>query len=190
MALRSKPGWTALVLLVLVLAGVYIYNMNSNGLRGEALVEAITPFTKEGPPEQQMVAGAILRSYLETRHITELWSGLYWGFAWAAAALGAVAGLVLKIESFLPNDKVRKDIAATLSVTAAVLITVSTGGEFQRKWQANRTAAAEIEHLGYGFLQSPSENPRSFLQPLSDILLRRQIAIIGSREASSQVKSP
>ena len=32
---------------------------------------------------------------------------------------------------------------------AALLITLSTTGDFQRKWQANRLAAAAMENVAY-----------------------------------------
>jgi hypothetical protein len=56
-----------------------------------------------------------------------------------------------KLESILRNEAIKKDVAA--AVAAAILITISTSGDFQRKWQANRTAAAELERIGYDFLE-------------------------------------
>jgi hypothetical protein len=50
---------------------------------------------------------------------------------------------VLKLETLLGNEALKKDCAALLSVAAALLVTLSTSGDFQRKWQANRIAAAE-----------------------------------------------
>ena len=185
---RATMACAALALALLLLAALAVYGGWRSTLRGEALVEAMKPLAQGGPGDVTLAASAILRSYEETRRIASLWSGLYWGFAWTAAALGALAGLVLKIESFLPNEKIKKDIAATLSVTAAILVTVSTGGEFQRKWQANRIAAGEIEHLGYQFLAAGAQAPRGYLAPLSEILLRRHQAIVGSSEARPATK--
>jgi hypothetical protein len=183
MGTRAKAAWLAGALLLALAAWFLWFDKGfDNALRGEALVEAMKPLTSGGRSDETVVAAAILRSYEETRQIAALWSGLYWGFSWAAAVLGALAGLVLKVESFLANEKVKKDIAATLTVTAAILVTVSTGGEFHRKWQANRTAAAEIEHLGYAFLESGAKDPRNYLGPLRAILLRRHQSILGSGE--------
>lgn len=177
---RKHLAWTALLLLLALAALLALYRGYGDTLRGEALVEAMKPMTAGPASDATTAASAIVRNYQETRRIAMMWSGLYWGFAWAAAILSALAGLVLKLESFLPDEKVKKDIAATLTVTAAILITVSTGGEFQRKWQANRTAAGEIEHLGYAFIEAGGQDARTYLRPLSDILLRRHLAIVGS----------
>jgi hypothetical protein len=100
--------------------------------------------------------------------------------------LGALSGLVLKLESFLQDEKAKKDIAALFTVSAAIMITVSTGGDFQRKWQANRAAAAKIEHLGYEYLSRQGENPRPYVERLSDILLQRHLSILGTQDKVSE----
>jgi len=88
--------------------------------------------------DESLIARAILDNYREARTNASRWIGIYWGCTFVAAGLSALAGLVLKFETFLKNDGVKKDVAATFSVCAALLITVSTSGDFQRKWQANR----------------------------------------------------
>jgi hypothetical protein len=102
-----------------------------------------------------------------------------------------LAGLVLKLESILKNEAVKKDVAAAFAVTAAVLITISTSGDFQRKWQANRTAAAELERLGYDFLATNGASPRSYLAAVGKILMTRHSAILGSTDpARTAAESP
>lgn len=49
-----------------------------------------------------------------------------------------------------------------MAVGAALLITVSTSGDFQRKWQANRIAAAELERLGYLLLETGADQPKRY----------------------------
>ena len=83
----------------------------------------------------------------------------------AAAVLSALAALVLKLETLVKSDGAKKDLAALLSVAAALSITISTSGDFQRKWQANRIAAAELEHTGYEFLEKEGADARSYLLP-------------------------
>ena len=102
----------------------------------------------------------------------------------------ALAALVLKFETVFKSEGVKKDMAATFSVCAALLITISTSGDFQRKWQANRIAAAELERSGYEFLERDGANPRSFLAPVAQTLLRRQMAIVGGTEQRSAPPDP
>ena len=170
------------LLLVLLLLGAavvgYLISFDSQ-LRGGALDTALQPIIDRKDPDSSVVALAIRENHRETRQIAALWSGLYWGFAWGAAVLGALAGLILKLESLLPDEKAKKDIAAFLTVTAALMVTISTSGDFQRKWQANRTASAEIERTGYDFLEHNGANARSYLAEVGNSLQKRHLAILG-----------
>ena len=168
---------------VLLFAGAIIYFSQTEGhLRGETLQASLEPVVSGKDPERAMAAKAILGNYAETRRIAALWSGLYWGFAWTAAVLGALSGLILKLESLVQDEKAKKDIAAIFAVTAAIMITVSTGGDFQRKWQANRAAAAGLEHLGYEFLSKQGADPRQYFERVGEVLLQRHMAILGTTE--------
>jgi Protein of unknown function (DUF4231) len=150
--------------------------------RGEALGFAMQTVMNGPGQDQKLVAQIILKSYDETRSNAARWSGIYWGFTFFAAIFSALAALVLKVETLLRNEGAKKDIAALLSVAAALFVTVSTSGDFQRKWQANRVAAAELERTGYSFLENNGAEPRTYLASVGDILLRRQLAIAGSAE--------
>ncbi len=150
--------------------------------RGGALSNALQPVIEQKDTDKSLVATVILTNYQETRINAARWSGVYWGSTFVAAALSALAGLVLKLESILKNEAVKKDVAAIFAVTAAVLITISTSGDFQRKWQANRIASAELEHLGYDFLEKGGTNPRSYLAAVGKILMTRHTSILGSTE--------
>jgi hypothetical protein len=77
------------------------------------------------------------------------WSGVYCSCVFGAAFLSALAGLVLKLELLQAWPRFRNDFAATAAMLAALLVTLSTSGDFQRKWQANRIAAAAMENLAY-----------------------------------------
>jgi hypothetical protein len=132
--------------------------------------------------DQSLVAGAILGNFRESRSNASRWSAVYWGFTFAAAALSALAGLILKFEFIVRNEGLKKDVAAIFAVLAALLITISTGGDFQRKWQANRIAAAELERTGYELLEKNGVDARSYLASVGQILLRRNMAIVGGTE--------
>ncbi len=105
------------------------------------------------------MARVIWDNYREARANASRWSGVYWGLTFAAAVLSALAALVLKLETFVKSEGTKKDLAALLSVAAALMITISTSGDFQRKWQANRIAAAELERTGYEFLEKEWRRP-------------------------------
>jgi len=150
--------------------------------RGEALRVALLPMINETNTDQSLVAGIILGNYSEVRSNAVRWSGIYWSFTFAAAALSALAGLILKFERIIEDKEVKKDVAAVFAVVSALLITISSGGDFQRKWQANRIAAAELERTGYDLLEKNGAGARSYLATVGQILLRRQMSIVGGTE--------
>jgi hypothetical protein len=176
-----------LILGVLIAAAWWFLQDRDAWPRGEALGEALRPIVEGKNPDQALVARVIWDNYLETRANAARWSGVYWGLTFAAAVLSALAALVLKLETFVKNEGAKKDLAALLSVAAALMITISTSGDFQRKWQANRIAAAELERTGYEFLEKDGADARSYLAAVGPILLRRHLAIVGGSE---QRKAP
>lgn len=149
--------------------------------RTDALSAALQHLLKEQTGDQPLVARAILANYEETRSNAARWSGVYWGFTFVAAIISALAGFILKVESiFRDHQEVKKDVAALLSVVAALLITISTSGDFQRKWQANRVAASELERTGYEFLEKKTTEPRKYFADIGNILHKRNLAIVGN----------
>jgi hypothetical protein len=185
---QRSSSWIILVLVCVVLLAVaipgtwWLLEDRDTWPRGEALGAALRPLVEGKNSEQALVARAIWENYLETRANASRWSGVYWGFTFTAAALSALAALVLKLETLIKNEGAKKDLAALLSVTAALLITISTSGDFQRKWQANRIAAAELERTGYEFLEKDGADARTYLAAVGQSLLRRHMAIVGSTE--------
>ena len=191
---RGRVSVTLLIGLGLVVAvlGWLVLDLARSAPRGEALQDALSPIVKGKDSDAALVAGVILENYRETRANAARWSGLYWGFTFAAAVLSALAALILKFEFFLKDhEALRKDVAVVFSVTAALLITISTSGDFQRKWQANRMAAAELERIGYVFLQGGTVPPRAHLEAVATSLMRRHESILGVGEGrgSSQAAS-
>jgi len=150
--------------------------------RGDALRVALASLMDPPRSDAALVAQVILDNYLETRVIAARWSGVYWGFTFVAAALSALAGLILKFESVVKDQAVKKDVAALFSVTAAILITVSTSGDFQRKWQANRVAAGELERIGYELLANKGADARRYLSTVARIMHQRNMDIVGSMD--------
>ncbi len=176
-------GLLAVVAVVSLVAVLWWFLTERAGWsRGEALGRALASLIEKPKTDESLVAQAILDNYIETRVIAARWSGVYWGFTFLAAALSALAGLILKFESIVKDQAVKKDIAALFSVFAAIMITVSTSGDFQRKWQANRIAAAELERIGYELLAKSGADSRQYLSSIAQIMHNRNVAIVGSME--------
>lgn len=177
-------------LAVLIVGGGVALAVALNWPRTDSLTEALQPMIKQQNTEQSMVARAILSNYNETRSIASKWSGVYWGFTFLAAIFSASAGLILKFEAIIKNAELKKDIAALLSVGAALLITISTSGDFQRKWQANRIAASELERTGYTFLETKAADPSKYYADIGNILHERNLAVVGNVEQRASEKAP
>ena len=60
---------------------------------------------------------------------------------------------------------------------------LSTSGDFQRKWQASCIAEADLERVGYVFLEKRTvAAPRTYFAEISDILLMRHVSIVGGKD--------
>jgi hypothetical protein len=189
---RSTPVRAALVTLAVVLliaCAVWLFQYQESQPRGEALGVVLRPLINQQNTDTSIVARAILDNYLEARTNASRWSGVYWGFTFLAAALSALAGLILKFEWFLKNEHFKKDVAAIFAICAALLITISTSGDFQRKWQANRIAAAELERIGYELLERNATDPNTYFSDIANILYKRHVGIVGSMEQRKPVGS-
>lgn len=184
---KSSPSRRYLVLAAVAAASVlaltwWLLTERAGWSRGDALRVALASLMDPPRSDAALVAQVILDNYLETRVIAARWSGVYWGFTFVAAALSALAGLILKFESVVKDQAVKKDVAALFSVTAAILITVSTSGDFQRKWQANRVAAGELERIGYELLANNGADARRYLSTVARIMHQRNMDIVGSMD--------
>jgi hypothetical protein len=184
---KNRALLTAVIVFALGIAAWCFFEYRDAWPRGEALGVALQPLIDKQNTDQSLVARAILDNYHETRSNASRWSGIYWGSTFLAAALSALAGLILKLESFIKNEGLKKDIAALFSVSAALLITISTSGDFQRKWQANRIAASELERTGYEFLEKNGADPRTYFSSIAQILHNRHVSIVGSTEQQSPI---
>lgn len=145
--------------------------------RGQGVLAVLQSYT-QGKDDRAAVASTVIADYEEARRAATLWSFAYWGCVFFAAGLSAAAGLVLKLESLISSDKVKKDVATTFAVVSALLITLSSSGQFDAKWRANRLAAAELERVGYT-LATAGQEPNKYYQAISEIQYRRQLSIIG-----------
>lgn len=181
---RRTGRWVALAVVLGVVAVAAFVAFRDHWPRSEGLVQALAVEAQAKNPDRATVAVILHAAFSETRANASRWSGIFWGFSFAAVALSAVAGLILKLEAIPWSDTARKDAAATLSVLSALIVTISTNGDFHRKWQANRLAAAQIEDLSYRFLRDPATDPRRHLTELGRIQLQRQMEIVGGQGAT------
>lgn len=143
--------------------------------RGEAL--KLVP--KALPESLKEIGDLVLINYREYRLNAKHWSLTYFTCVFGSAVFSAMAGVVLKLTSFTCTD-VKNDLAATLAAIGALLVTLSTAGDFQRKWRSNRIAANALENLAYELLKTGTTLDRdAVLSRIQDINERRTEGIVG-----------
>jgi hypothetical protein len=148
---RRLLPW-AIVAVAIVAAGIVGWRALTTP-RGLALLETMPALLQELPGKNEHRIGQIiLDNYTEYRDNARNWSAVYFGCLFFSAACAALAGLVIKLEFFVKNDALKKDLAALLAMISALLTTLSTVGSFHQRWWANRLAAAKIERLAYAFV--------------------------------------
>ncbi|MGQ0708262.1 MAG: hypothetical protein ACT4NV_00775 [Rhodoferax sp.] len=184
-SVKARTRGVCVGLLLLAAAGAVALSWPRTAI----LEDALQPLLTQTGSDAALVARALFQNYDETRSIAARWSGVYWSFTFAAAVCSALAGVILKFETWLASAEAKKDWAAALSVTAALLITISTSGDFQRKWQANRVAAAELERLGYALLYQRGANAAQYYAAIGDVLQRRNLAVVGDWDGKSSQTS-
>ena len=148
-----KRHLVAWLVTLLALAAVVVIGWQAVSTpRGSGLLHTLPTLLPELPKDEQRLGQIILDNYQEYRANARNWSAAYFGCLFFSAVCAALAGLVIKLEFFLKNDGLKKDLGAVLAMLAALLITLSTVGGFHQRWWANRLAAAKIERLGYAFM--------------------------------------
>jgi hypothetical protein len=143
---------TLLIVIVVGPIGYYAFRAP----RGQD-VDTITGFDQKSgllPPIQHDIGIVLATNYHEYRTNSMWWSLAYYGCLFLSAFLSAMAAFVLKLECFPKRPDVKKDLAALCATVAAVLITLSTVGNFQKKWEANRLAATSMQNLVYDVWKS------------------------------------
>jgi len=158
----SPPGrrrylpW--IVVLVLLVAGGIVAWQAYVAERGSGLLHALDELLAGLPPDEQRIGRIIRDSYVEYRNNARNWSAVYFGGLFFSAVCAALAGVIVKLEFLLEDEKLKRDLAALLAMVAALLITLSTVGGFHQRWLANRLAAAKMERLGYAFMTADRKN--------------------------------
>lgn len=166
--------------------------------RGLALVKDFKEYLKSLQNDEHKRIGMIIfDNYNEFRTDARNWSAVTFGSLFLSAALSACAGVILKFEFFLRNEPLKKDLAAVMAMLAALLITLSTVGDFHQRWTTNRLAAAKMERLAYLFMAAGSTpDLASFSDQIQAIAFERNEGIvlterkvgIGSNKSERQTK--
>lgn len=155
--------------------------------RGSALARLSVYVSKESKATEALknTAVLVLSNYAEYRKNAVRWSALYHGCLFGSAVLSAFAGLVIKLTLFDRREGGRKDLAAASAAIAALLITLISVGGFERKWRANRVAAADMENLAYDLIkQGANDNIDHILSTIQKINSRRNREIVSADESN------
>jgi len=190
---RIGRAWISFFLMLIVIAagaGYYAYRKSEAASRGAIVEHELPSLIAELRGRELIIARSIQESYKEYRDDTKYWSSGYYGLLVFAAALSALAGVTLKLSHFIPSDGIRNDVAAILAATSAVVITVTTTVDSQRKWQANRIAASDTEQIAIEFVTADqaerANSLQHYSQRLQEIALARQREIVGTRAATDK----
>jgi hypothetical protein len=126
----------------------------------------------------------VMNYFEEYKSYTWRWSFAYWGSVFGAAILSALAGILLKLDA-LKDKKVlslsQTDISALLAGFAALLITISSAGDFSGKWKANRTAKFRTEQLK-NELDSPKLTNEDVTVRLNKIIEDQNNGVINTKD--------
>lgn len=177
---------------LLAIAAVFVIGWQAVSTpRGSGLLHTLPALLPELPKDEQRLGQIILDNYEEYRANARNWSAAYFGCLFFSAVCAALAGLVIKLEFFLKNEGLKKDLAAVLAMLAALLITLSTIGGFHQRWWANRLAAAKIEKLAYAFMAADRKgNLEAFSLQVQVISYERNEEIVsGDSERSKATET-
>jgi hypothetical protein len=180
-----KLPWRVIVLAVIALAvlAALVLFLPRMMIAPESRGVALNDLPQLYPPESKMLGQVVIETYREYRANAARWSGVYFTCIFGSAFLSALAGLVLKLELLQTWPRFRNDLAATAAMLAALLITLSTTGDFQRKWQANRMAAAAMENLAYELVTLKTADLNAVIVEIQAINDARNKGIVGEQLA-------
>ncbi|HEY5177121.1 MAG TPA: SLATT domain-containing protein [Terriglobales bacterium] len=190
---RKRLLWTvAAILVVGAVIGLTVWVIHVP--RGRD-VDRITGYNQQSgllPPSQRDLGIVLAENYHEYRTNSAWWSLAYYGCLFLSAFLSAMAAFVLKVECFPNKPEVKKDLAALFSTIAAVLITLSTVGNFQQKWQANRLAATAMQNLVYDVWAKGAEcgNKADICSRIEEVNQLRNQEIVGGGKDNKPPAEP
>jgi hypothetical protein len=178
------------LLIVLGVAVWYLLDWGSDLPRGQAVNLITNTNSSMIDASQKDLANLIGTNFHEYRNNSSRWSFVYFSCIFLAAILSALAGAIIKMD-FLKDKFWKNDVAAIFAVTAAILGVISTTGDFQRKWQANRLAASGMENLAYDLLKKPftDDDRTKVISEIEEINLKRNQEIVGDNKQTDKNNS-
>lgn len=149
-------------------------------------VNLIPDMVKGWPLPASNLAKLLIRNCSEYSRNASGWGFAYFGSVFGTAALSAMAALILKL-NVITNAGTRADLAAACATIAALLVTLSTAGDFRRKWQACRAAEVGMEKLAYKlFSQGKKADTKAILDQLTTLNIAYNQTIAGSEAGAEQ----
>lgn len=143
------------------------------------------------PPEARALGQIVLSSQREYRANAVRWSAVYFGCVFGSALFSALAALLLKLDVLGAWPRLRNDLAAGFATLAALLVTLSTSGNFQAKWQANRLAASAMENLAYELIRPHSSvSLDEVVARIQAVNAARNEGIVGAEAAGAGGEGP
>lgn len=152
------------------------------------LGRGISPLEPLVPRNATALYSSALESYYQYRANAGRWSAVYFGCTFGAALFSAAAGVILKLDSLSKRETLRKDLAASLAAAAALLITLSTTGNFEAKWRANRLAASSMESVIYR-IAKPDTGRAKILDDMAEIHRRLNESVASGQVVTMRTDS-
>lgn len=192
---KKGINWTLLSAIAFFLIIFLVIYERVDAIMGEnpkgRSVYLITQDTTKFDKSQREVAKLVETNYREFRSNAEWWSLVYNSFIFLSIIFSGFAGVILKSEYFVIDEKKKKDWASVLTVLAAILVAISANGDFQRKWESNRIAAANMEQLSYDLLKIPFtvEDQTKVIAQIKEICGKRNHEIVGDVKSETAAQS-
>ncbi len=106
-------------------------------------------------------------------------SWCHFGSLFGSAVCSAAAALLLK-QHWIKNADVREDRAALAATIGALLVTLSTTGNFGRRWEGCRAAEFDVQNLVYQVLSQGSDvDAKGVLNQLQAINIAYNRTVMG-----------
>jgi len=129
------------------------------------------------PEERHALRIEVDTFYKRRDRATKMWSALYHGSLYLSAILSATAALILKLD-FFKDSTHQTDMSAILAAAAAIIVTLTAAGAFNRKWRVNRTSRSGLEQLRID-LSEPIVDGATIRTKLKEIIQKHDEGIIG-----------
>lgn len=113
------------------------------------------------------------------------WNIWYYSSMYGAVLFSAASALVLKLDMERLKGDWQTDVAALLATLAAILGTVSSTGDFERRWRTARQARASMQKL-QADLQNPDIDLAAVAQEYKRAIDEYQDGVVGN-DASQEI---